>query len=204
MKERILPVFEKVKIDRLVKSPFNYKDNDEEMSRKLVANIRKNGQLETILVRRLPTGSFEICNGNHRYDAMCELGMDEVMVCNIGTISDTQAKRIAIELNETGFPNDILRLSANLIEVSKEFGEECMDTLPYDEKEMEKLLSAGSWSSLKESKKENDGDFVMVKIPMTFEQHEAWLHFKSLMGTENDAHALAKAVTVATEHFGES
>jgi hypothetical protein len=196
-----MPKFELVLTDKLVKCSWNYKDNEDETAKKLVNNINRNGQIVSILVRELETGALEIVDGNHRYDAICQLGIKEVTVCNLGKISLTEAKRQAVEINETNFPNDILRLSGLLVDVTKEFGDEALDTLPYTEKELNKLLSAGTWATVKEGKQEREDDLIIVKIPMTFDQHEAWLSFKSLMGTDNDALAFAKAVTAATENL---
>lgn len=193
------PKFQMISVENLVKAGWNYKDNDDEMAKKLLANIKRNGQVESILVREIDGGeNFEVINGNHRFDAICELGIKEVMACNIGKISDAAAKRLAIEMNETAFPTDLTRLSGILVDVTKEFGEESLETLPYTEKQLNKLLSAGSWSTIKEGKKEkSDEDMIILKIGMTFEQNEEFQNWKLQCGTESDALAFAKAVEAA-------
>lgn len=73
-------------------------------------------------MRELDTGYFEIINRNHRYDVIQSLNIPDVMVCNLGKISETRAKRLAIELNETSFSNGNQILASIFKEISKEFG----------------------------------------------------------------------------------
>jgi hypothetical protein len=55
--------------DILIKADWNYKEEDEFISDKLVNNMKRNGQIENIHVRKLNTGFYEVINGNHRLDA---------------------------------------------------------------------------------------------------------------------------------------
>lgn len=128
----------------LVKADWNYKTEDSEKSEKLKNNIKRNGQIENLLIRELPTGFFEVVNGNHRLDVMKELGMKTAHVYNFGQLSDRQAMRIAIETNETRFQSDSIKLAELVKDISQDFtAEELSTTMPYTVQEiqdMEKLL----------------------------------------------------------------
>lgn len=90
-------------VDKLIHADWNYKVDDDDMTTKLVANIKRNGQVESILVRNMPDGVFEVVNGNHRLVAFQQLGIKEVMCFHLGDIDLKAAQRLAIEVNETGF-----------------------------------------------------------------------------------------------------
>lgn len=111
-----------LKTDQLVKADWNYKEDNDELKEKLKANLKRNGQLENIVVRELDTGYYEIVNGNHRYDAIVDLGLTEVMCYNLGKISTAHAMRVAIELNETRFGTNDIKLAQTIATIGSEFG----------------------------------------------------------------------------------
>lgn len=117
----------------LVKASWNYKADDDVILEKLTENMRRNGQIENIIVRELGGGQYEIVNGNHRLDAMRTLGMKTVKCYNLGSISEAQAKRIAVETNETRFPSNDDSLNNLLLELTTEFDiDDLIETLPFD------------------------------------------------------------------------
>lgn len=54
-----------IPVNKLKKADWNYKKDDEILLNKLINNIKKNGQIENLIVRELPDGYFEVINGNH-------------------------------------------------------------------------------------------------------------------------------------------
>lgn len=137
----------------LVKASWNYKEEDDFIASKLLNNIAKNKQLVNIIVRELDDGKFEICNGNHRYDPFVKLGYETVHCYNLGkNISLPQAQRIAIETNETNFPNDPLKLSTTIKNIVEEFTLFDVEaTLPYDKSTTVEFLKLAefSWDEFK-------------------------------------------------------
>lgn len=126
--------FQSVTIDRLVKADWNYKEDNEVLLEKLVNNIKRNGQIENIIIRELDTGFLEVVNGNHRLDALKVIGAEEVYCFNLGTISESQAKRIAVETNETRFNSNQDNLASILLELVDDFDiDDLLETMPFDE-----------------------------------------------------------------------
>lgn len=95
--------FELVRVSKLRKAPWNYKEEDEELSEKLLNAIKRSGQTVNIIVREIKDGNYEVVDGNHRVDVFQKLDLDEVYAVNLGRVSVAEAKRQAVEVNETKF-----------------------------------------------------------------------------------------------------
>jgi ParB-like chromosome segregation protein Spo0J len=182
--------FETVSIDRLVKADWNYKRDDSFMLDKLVENIKRNGQVENLIVRELETGALEIVNGNHRYDALRQLGIGEAIVCNLGRITLLQAQRIAIETNETRFKSDVILLAQRLEELRAEFEEaDLTATLPFTDDDLNNLsnLNDYDWDDAKErgekaeSDAESDPNIYTLTFRVPFEVQALWIEWKARM-----------------------
>lgn len=135
--------YKDIKVNKLKKAIWNYKLNDSELAQKLKENIRQNGQIENLIVRDLGDGTFEVVNGNHRYDTLVELGIKDAMCCNLGVISDARAKKLAIITNETKFPVDATKLAMLIKEISDEvLLEDLVSTMPFSLDELEYFIDA--------------------------------------------------------------
>jgi len=134
---------QKIPLVDLILASWNYKKfNDPVLQKKLVANIKKNGQIENLITYENDKGLLIICNGNHRYLAMQELGFELVDCYHLGKLTDAQAKRIAIETNETKFATDKTKLAILVDEIlNTDDFTDFADTNPFDDKEMEKLAA---------------------------------------------------------------
>lgn len=152
--------FTDIDISFLVAAKWNYKTNNPDLSAKLRENIKRNGQIENLLVRRLDTGFYEVVNGNHRLEVMHELGMKRVFVFNLGDITDNAAKRISIETNETKFTTDNIRIAELFKEMQVDFTpDELATTMPFSTQEIEnfnKLLDF-DWSPTQTNDGGGDG-----------------------------------------------
>lgn len=134
--------YQEVSIDKLVKAVWNYKDEESEKAQKLMekleSNFKRNGQIENILIRELETGFYEVVNGNHRLDVAKRVKLKTMMCFNLGKISEAQAKRVALETNETKFAADQMKLAQTVSELVGEFEvEDLVDSMPYNHKEIE-------------------------------------------------------------------
>jgi len=163
---------------------WNYKVDDDEMTQKLAANIKRNGQVESILVRDLDDGAFEVVNGNHRLVAFRQLGITQAMCFHLGSFSEVDAKRLAIEVNETGFDPSYPDLAKLIREIAggDDYTEESLasltETMPFHFDQLEDFvkLSDVDWSN---DFQLPDGDGTeMRKVPpvmVTEEQREIFL-----------------------------
>lgn len=128
----------------MIVADWNYKLDDDEKAEKLYKQIKRNGQLENIIVRRLPSGAYEVTNGNHRYKTFIRLEMAEAMCFNLGSVSDSAAKRIAMETNETRFESDQIKMAKVIKDIAFEEGAEFTmleleETMPFDKQELEAM-----------------------------------------------------------------
>lgn len=162
-------------IARMVKAPWNYKLDDDAKYTKLLANIKRNGQMENIIIRQLGGGTYEVVNGNHRYDAFHEAGVRTPMCFNVGKVSLAAAERIAVETNETKFDNDPIKLSEVLTTITKEFSrKELLVTMPFEPDEFDSYANLMDFEDDFDKKKKNadqdyDNDFTgddAVDIPV--------------------------------------
>lgn len=138
--------FKLIPIDKCVKAVWNYKNEDESLTEKLIENIKRNGQIENILVRELDTGFYEVVNGNHRLECMLRLGAKKVVAYDLGKMTEAQAQRIALETNETKYQNDPLKLAGIVAELGKQFSiEDLLQTMPYSQQEIENYIKMNSF-----------------------------------------------------------
>jgi len=199
--------FIEVPIDKLVKADWNYKTEDDKKQEKLKENIKRNGQIENILIRELDTGYYEVVNGNHRLSVLKELKFEKVYTYNLGKINQSQAIRIAIETNETKFETDTIELAERIKEISNEFDDLDL-TLPYTEQELEnfRTLSDFNWEDFEGDGKGEDFD---KKITITVSQdildrwNELKNKFNGVIGYDNESKvfefAVIEALNIPTE-----
>lgn len=199
--------FIEVPIDKLVKADWNYKTEDDKKQEKLKENIKRNGQIENILIRELDTGYYEVVNGNHRLSVLKELKFKKVYTYNLGKINQSQAIRIAIETNETKFETDTIELAERIKEISNEFDDLDL-TLPYTEQELEnfRTLSDFNWEDFEGDGKGEDFD---KKITITVSQdildrwNELKNKFNGVIGYDNESKvfefAVIEALNIPTE-----
>jgi hypothetical protein len=148
-----------IPIEDIVVEGWNYKKKDDKLQTKLENNIKKNGQIENLLVRNLGNGKYGLVNGHHRLDALISLGIDQAFIYDLGEISLELAKRIGIETNETKFESDNIALAEILSDLSTEFGKlELETTLPFSETDLENFDNLLSFNWEDDSKPDTDDD----------------------------------------------
>lgn len=178
--------FIEIPINQLVKADWNYKKDDENKKEKLKNNIKRNGQIENIIVRRLDSGFYEVVNGNHRFDALKDLGIETAVCYDLGKINQQQAIRIAIETNETRFESDHLLLAERIQEIIEEFNiDDLLETMPYSEHELNNYseLLDFDWSQFdKEDININleDGKFIITIEADSIDKANMFLQEKGL------------------------
>jgi len=181
-------MWQEIEIDKLRRAEWNYKIDDAIMAEKLKENIRRNGVIVNLIVRQMADGAFEVLDGNHRLDALLELGIDKVMCFNLGEIPDHQAKRIAIEINETKFPYDTNKTAELINDLISEYSvEDLALTFPFSEKEIESFLTM----SLSETDSFSEADYKDKSNEIAESEYEVVISCKS----ETEAQELYERMT---------
>jgi hypothetical protein len=128
-----------------------------------VESILANGFILPTIVRKVKSG-YEIVDGEHRWRALNRI-MDEglqgkgnlakivsegVMPSVILDISEAQAKKLTIILNETRGRANIGELSQLLAELDQAFGSDLITGLPYTDTQLNEFVEMGKfdWSEL--------------------------------------------------------
>jgi hypothetical protein len=158
--------YKRILLSKLVSASWNYKGDDDGLMSRLKVNITNNGDIENIVVRTIGKGKYEVVNGNHRLKAYLDLGMKDALCYDIGEVSDAKAKRIAIELNETKFPNDHKKLTAMLKELEEEYGFDSLKmSAPLDEDALAAALESFNDEEDWEKIDVGDGEKLPPKAP---------------------------------------
>lgn len=135
--ESNLDKFVELSVSKLSKAPWNYKKEDEFLQHQLQENLKKNGQLENVIVREMPDKTYEVVNGNHRYEAIKTMGWKKIIAYNLGKISESEAQRIAVVTNETKFQTDQVKLAGLMKQLQEEYSaSELAKDMPWTEEQI--------------------------------------------------------------------
>ena len=194
-----------VETSKLIKADWNYKTDDEKKLKDLIENFKRNGQVENIIIRELAKNKYEVVNGNHRLDALKALGIEMAVVYNKGKINKAEAVRLAIETNETKFPNDNIKLAEAITELSEKYPiEDLVKTMPYSNAELNNLLNIVNfdWEDFNTHKVEDDNEFnKTIKIKVNKDILDRWNElrnkFGNVLGYDNDSKVFEFAVIEA-------
>jgi len=141
----------KVKVTELKPNAWNPKvkpENDfdvEQQYEAVVKSIKTYGLVDPILVRSIKKEGkldyYEIINGYHRFLACKELKFKEVIINNLGEISDLEAKKLTIVTEEIRIPVDQVKLS-NLLKdmLDSEELTKLAEGLPYSKELIESKI----------------------------------------------------------------
>ena len=145
----------------LQQAPWNYKEEDKTKLNALFSNMKRNGQVINLNVRELkPDKVYEVLDGNHRLRLLHKLKVKQVHVYNHGPMTDSAAMRMAVEINETIFVPDPLKLCDVLSTVRKQFDlSDLVKTFPWSSQQLQELLRLKSpdfVEAMKEIQKRHD------------------------------------------------
>ena len=104
-------------------------------------SIGRFGFIDPITVRKHPEldDAYQIIDGEHRWRVATELKLKSIPICVID-VSDVEAKKLTIILNETRGEADAVDLGTLLAEIQAD-DDNLMEALPYTESQLENLIS---------------------------------------------------------------
>lgn len=184
-------------IELLNEAKWNYKTDNEQLLQKLTSNLKRNGQIENIIVREIGEDQYEVVNGNHRLKAMKILGLTTVVCYNLGAISEKAAKRVAVETNETRFDTDNTQLSLVIKDILTEYDIQDLEaTMPYEHFEIQNLakLVDFDWQQYDTQSEENidEAENTEVIIKIHREVFESLQAYKNANSIKTDSEAVLR------------
>lgn len=120
-------------------NPWNPNEMNGFMLDKAEESLDRFGQVKRIIVRPHPKkkGFYQILDGQHRCKLAQKLGIETIRCEVIHDISDKEAKRLGLALNDIHGENDRAKLGKLLCEIQAEDDEEA---LPWNEDELSHLM----------------------------------------------------------------
>lgn len=138
-----------VPVSKLRPNPWNPNEQTARVSEAVRESITTFGFVDPVLVRPHPDGDgYEIVDGEHRWQAAIDNGDTEVAVI-VRELTDAEAKKLTIILNETRGQADVIGLATLLDSLSQEMPvEELLLGLPYTPDELGDLIKMADldWS----------------------------------------------------------
>ena len=127
-------------IDRLEPNPWNPNRMTPEIRQKLQLNLRRDGFVSPIVVRKLGD-RYQIVNGEHRWMIAKKLGYGTVPCVVLENLDNRRAKILTVNLNELGGDPVPALLAKLLHELEEQIPlAELAAVLPYDEAEIRDTL----------------------------------------------------------------
>lgn len=180
-----------VKIDLVEPNNYNPKidfrgdENNAKEFEKVKDSLKTYGQVQPLIVREIDGGKYEIINGFHRFEAMKELGYNEIEVKNLGNIDFDTAVAIALQTEDTKIPIDNVELAglmrdivndekpisywAELLPYSEEVIKSKIDLINFDFSQYDETGEGANLANLSYAFKFSD-EAELAKIKDYFEQ----------------------------------
>lgn len=133
-KSTLTTSFEIIGAAGLEKNPWNPNRMTAAMFAKAIESIQTYGFIDPLLVRVLGAWRWQIIDGEHRFDAGLTLGMTDFPCTVISGISDADAKKLTIVMNELHGQADPTKMGTLLNEILADTSlDDLLVALPYDE-----------------------------------------------------------------------
>lgn len=137
--------------EKLLPNPWNPNRMTGVMYAKALESIQLYGFIDPLLVRQVSDTIYQIIDGEHRFRAGSDLGMTEFSCVSLGEVSDIDAKKLTIVMNELHGQADPTRMGDLLNEIlSLTSMEELLEALPYTEDILAGFLGVTELSPLPE------------------------------------------------------
>lgn len=173
-----------VDIKKLHPNPWNPNKTTQRQQAAIDESLKHYGQVLPLVVRPHPDieGEFQIIDGEHRFN----VSTGKVNVNIVEGLTEPDAKRLTIVMNETRGQADKIELAALLSELDKAMGNDLMTALPYDPGELDELIKLADydWDSFEstfDSSSEGGSDGHVFKAKLRDDQHDLVTQTKALV-----------------------
>jgi hypothetical protein len=135
-------------------NPWNPNKTKPRQQKAIAESLATYSQIIDIIVR--PNGDrYQIIDGEHRYDELTE----DVYVTVLHGLSDADAKKLTIIMNETRGEADKIELAQLLADLSNELsGDELLNALPYEQNELDELAEV-DWDNFNNPDDDEQSEF---------------------------------------------
>ncbi|MFH7835142.1 MAG: ParB/RepB/Spo0J family partition protein [Candidatus Aenigmatarchaeota archaeon] len=116
-----------ININEIIPNPWNPNIMEDDIYQHLKREYERVGYLQPILVRK-KNDKYEIIDGEHRWRAAKEFGLNEI-TCIIIELDDEQAKLTTINMNKIKGTNDPYKLSLLIKDLNKTIDIETLSSL---------------------------------------------------------------------------
>jgi hypothetical protein len=174
-----------VPIEKLRPNSWNPNKQSDFIYAKEKNSIQTFGFVDPVTVRENGE-DYEIIDGYHRWQAAKDLGLKEISINNLGKITEANAKKLTIILNELRGEYDPLKLAEVIKGLSEEVGTgELYKDLPFQDAEIDNLIKVTEfdWSQFKKAPGSDGGQG----------DDEGWVRF-DFMVSKSQAEVVTKAI----------
>lgn len=190
-----------IDLDLIIEANWNYKKENEELENKLTENIKRNGLIENLHIRKLETGFYECINGNHRLKALKGIGRKYAIVYDHGEISLSEAQIIALETNETKFVSDDLKLAKIIKNISENTDiDSLISSLPFSDTDIKHYLELIDFEFDQYVKSNIEdvaiNDTHLITFELNNEEFEIWKNALNESGLSEKEFILSKLVVI--------
>ena len=125
------------------KAPWNFKADatDPELVTRFKASLERGVTPLQVAQREEERDVYEVCDGNHRLDALREMGVLRILAFNHGLKTIAERKELGLRYNGEWFFPEAVPLAECLRDVIEATEELVIPTLSYDEPELDRLLA---------------------------------------------------------------
>jgi hypothetical protein len=169
-----------IKHSEIVPNDWNPNKQNERAFEAEIESITDNGFVQPVTVRKHPTmkGKYQIIDGYHRWLALQKIFADkglqtaplksivttQEVPCVVLDVTDAQARKLTIILNETRGRAELGELGILLESIQVDFGDDLIRGLPYSQGQLDDLLSLAEfdWDNLEDLVDEETNEEVSL------------------------------------------
>ena len=187
-----------IKHSEIIPNDWNPNKQNERAFQAEIESITDNGFVQPMTVRKHPTqkSKYQIIDGYHRWLALQKIFDDSKLhtaplkaivatkeiPCVVIDVTEAQAKKLTIILNETRGRAEIGELGMLLESIQIEFGDDLIRGLPYSQGQLDDLLSLAEfdWENLEDLAEDEDTktELVFREKNMMIGNHQAMLELE--------------------------